>query len=181
MHSDTQTNPKRRIDKNNLNLSENNYKSLTREQRGLIIAQKYRISKTNDGYYKVPSQFGIGKYLVKIHSIGEECDCKDYELRKGRCKHIHAVLYAINRHIDIDKDGNTTITETQTLKITYQQNWENYNKAQINEIPLFMQLLNDLCKTIERPNYNFGRPKIPLQDMIFNSSSRRDFTCSNFS
>ena len=169
MHDEAQINPNERNERENIKVSEKDYKTLTREQRGLIIAQKYRITKTNEGY-KVPSQFNAGKYLVKIHSIGEECDCPDYELRKCRCKHIYAVLYAINQKVEIDKHGNTIVTQTKTVKITYQQDWKNYNKAQINEQPLFMQLLSDLCKNIEQQKYEFGRPKIPLADMIFSST-----------
>jgi hypothetical protein len=44
---------------------EQNFRNLTRQQRGLLIAQKYRIRRTDKGY-EVPSQFNKGKYLVKI-------------------------------------------------------------------------------------------------------------------
>jgi len=143
-------------------ISEQNYRNLTREQRGLIIAQKYRITKTNDGY-KVPSQFGYGHYNVKIKSIGEECDCPDYELRKHKCKHIFAVEYILKKEVDVD--GNIIITHTK--KITYKQDWKNYNLSQQKEKELFMKLLSDLAKGITQPVYNFGRPKTQLSDAVY--------------
>lgn len=52
-------------------------------------------------------------------------------------------------------------------KIAYSQNWLAYNQAQQREKQLFMELLNELCKTVEEPKYTFGRPKLPIADMLF--------------
>ena len=88
-----QNNPENNGDVKNLNLSEADFKQLSREQRGILIAQKYRIRRTEKGY-EVPSQFNKGKYLVKIRYNSEECNCLDYETRRQKCKHVFAVLYS---------------------------------------------------------------------------------------
>jgi len=56
------------------------------------------------------------------------------------------------------------------VKQTYTQNWPAYNLAQINEQKLFMKLLADLCNSIKNPDYNFGRPRVPLSDIVFISA-----------
>ena len=45
--------------------------------------------------------------------------------------------------------------------------WANYDKAQVNEGDDFLVLLRELCDTVEQPEYTFGRPTLPLSDMIF--------------
>ena len=50
---------------------------------------------------------------------------------------------------------------------TYSQNWPAYNAAQTSEKDTLMVLLSDLCATIEQPEYNFGRPRLPLSDMVY--------------
>jgi len=47
------------------------------------------------------------------------------------------------------------------------QNWFVYNQAQMNEKELLMGLLKDLCKSLEEPEYKFGRPKISNSDLVF--------------
>lgn len=140
-----------------------------RKIKGQQIAQQCRIHKTNKGW-TVPSQTGSGAYLVKMDSISEECNCPDYELRKGKCKHIFAVEFILKKEIHIDHEGNTMITQTQTMKVSYPQNWKAYTEAQTHEQPLFMELLADAVKTIEQPTYKFGRPAFPMQDGIFASA-----------
>ena len=152
---------------NTKTLSETNYKRLNREQRGQIIAQKYHITKTKNGDYKVPSQFNAGSYTVKMTSMKEECDCPDYELRKCKCKHIFAVEYILNHEIKIDSEGNMTVTQTQTVRKTYTQQWKQYNSAQQSEKAEFMRLLADLTNNIVNPVYTFGRPRTALSDVIY--------------
>jgi len=146
----------------NENITEQNFKNLTREQRGVLIAQKYRIRRTDKGY-EVPSQFNKGKYLVKVRYDKKECNCPDYELRKKKCKHIFAVEYALKK--EIDNEGNTVIT--QTVKKTYPQNWKAYNISQQTEKEKLMELLSDITSRIRQPAYTFGRPKSNLGDNIF--------------
>ncbi len=149
----------------NKNISEADFKQLSRQERGKLIAQKYRITKTDKGYL-VPSQFNKGKYLVEITATSEKCNCPDFELRKCKCKHIFAVEYTLRQ--EIDDEGNLAITET--VNKTYKQKWDAYNTAQCNEQKLFMKLLADLVKNVEQPEYKFGRPSLPLSDMIFSSA-----------
>ncbi len=143
-------------------ITEQNFRNLTREQRGKLIAQKYRIRRTDKGY-EVPSQFNKGKYLVKVRYDKKECNCPDYELRKCKCKHIHAVEFTLKE--EIDKEGNTVIT--QTVKKTYPQNWKSYNISQQTEKEKLMELLADITSRIRQPAYTFGRPKGNLGDNIF--------------
>ena len=91
------------------NESETNYKNLTREQRGVLIAKNYKIVRTDKGF-EVPSQFNKGKYLVQIRYDSKECNCPDYEVRRQKCKHIFAVEYTLQK--EIDNNGNTIITHT---------------------------------------------------------------------
>ncbi|MFH1376444.1 MAG: transposase [Candidatus Woesearchaeota archaeon] len=143
-------------------ITEQNFRNLTREQRGKLIAQKYRIRRTDRGY-EVPSQFNKGKYLVKVRYDKKECNCPDYELRKCKCKHIHAVEYTLKE--EIDKEGNTVIT--QTVKKTYPQNWKSYNISQQTEKEKLMELLADITSRIRQPAYTYGRPRSNLGDNIF--------------
>ncbi|MDD5418139.1 MAG: transposase [Candidatus Nanoarchaeia archaeon] len=143
-------------------LTEQNFKNLTREQRGVLIAQKYRITRTDKGY-EVPSQFNKGKYLVKIRYNKKECNCPDYETRGGKCKHIYAVEYTLKK--ETDNEGNTVLT--QTVKKTYPQNWKAYNISQQTEKERFMELLSDITGRIRQPAYTFGRPRGSLGDNIF--------------
>lgn len=53
------------------------------------------------------------------------------------------------------------------VKNTYSQNWPSYNTAQTIEKAKFMELLYDLCNGIPEPAHTFGRPRLPLSDMVF--------------
>lgn len=133
-----------------------------RQERGVVIAQKCRIIRTEKGYI-VPSQSKAGQYLVKVRYDQKTCNCPDYELRRKKCKHIFAVEYTIKK--EIDNEGNVTITHT--VKKTYPQNWKSYNISQQTEKERLMELLSDITSRIRQPAYNFGRPKNPLSDTIF--------------
>lgn len=50
---------------------------------------------------------------------------------------------------------------------TYSQDWTAYNKAQITEKSEFQYLLAELCKGIGEPSQTIGRPRLPLEGMIF--------------
>jgi transposase len=56
--------------------------------------------------------------------------------------------------------------------VTYSQQLKAYDFAQTNEKLIFMKLLKDLCNNIEQPEYNFGRPTLPLSDMVFSSAMK---------
>lgn len=136
-----------------------------RRERGMRIANTSQILKTQRGWL-VPSQSTTKKYLVRFRHNEPECSCPDYEERHLKCKHIWATEITITK--EIDKEGNTTITKT--TKMTYSQDWNAYDKSQMQQKELFMKLLNDMCGLIQEPEYTFGRPKLSLQDMMFASA-----------
>jgi transposase len=171
----------------------NNQQTDMRQIKGLQIAETCRIVKTEKGWL-VPSQSGHGKYLVFTESLLSKphCTCPDHESRGVICKHIYAVEIILKR--EKDGEGNTTLTAEritqgnttiiQEKKVTYSQDWKAYDKAQCNEKDLFMKLLSDLCQNVEQPSYEFGRPTLPLSEMVFDSAlkvystfSLRRFMC----
>ncbi len=134
-----------------------------RKLRGLQIAKTSRIIQDEKGNWKVPSQSGAGFYIVKSNGFGADCNCKDHEDRGCKCKHIWAVELIVTQQVD--NEGNVTIT--QTKKITYKQDWHNYNLAQTKEKEYFMKLLAELTSKIQNSAYSFGRPENPLSDVIY--------------
>ena len=141
-----------------------------RKLKGIQIARTQQIRKTDRGYI-VPSQSGHGTYIVTENRMFpniRECSCPDYELRKQPCKHVFAIQYILTK--EVDNEGNVTIT--QVKRITYAQDWKNYDKAQVNEKDMFLKLLHDICENVEEPQYKFGRPMLPLADMVFSSALR---------
>ena len=138
-----------------------------RKSRGLEIAKINHITKNDKGWL-VPSQSNGSHYIVQLSDNGDEptCDCPDHQHRKMKCKHIFAVELTITR--EIDEQG--TITETKTAKVTYSQDWTAYNLAQTQQKELFMHLLRAICTAIPQPEYTFGRPTLPLSDMVFASA-----------
>ena len=136
-----------------------------RKQRGLHIAQKGKI-KLNGRKWIVPSQSSNRYYDVELKIDKSICNCPDYIEREMKCKHIFAVEYTISKKVN--QDGSITITEVK--KVSYPQNWSAYNKSQISEQEVFMKLLAELCQEIEEPLYKFGRPQLPVKDMVFSSA-----------
>ncbi len=134
----------------------------TREERGLVIAATSKIEKNKLGW-KVPSQFGNGSYIVNLDHGSPFCTCPDFEKRQQPCKHIHAVEYVIQK--ETKPDGSTTLT--QSVKVMCTQEWPAYNEAQMHEQEHFVDLLRDLCNGIPQPEYRFGRPRLPLADVVF--------------
>jgi len=131
-----------------------------REQKGLEIAAAVKLIQA-DGEWIVPSQAGKGSY--RVNPCEQTCTCPDHETRHVKCKHIWAAEITMKR--ETAPDG--TVTETKTVKITYAQDWHNYNLAQQNEKDRFVILLRDLCETIPQPPQTTGRPRLPLSDMVF--------------
>ena len=133
-----------------------------REERGLMIAATSKIEKNKLGW-KVPSQSGNGSYIVNLDHGHPFCTCPDFEKRQQPCKHIHAVEFVLQR--ETKPDGTTTLT--QSVKMTCTQEWPVYDKAQMHEQERFVALLRDLCNGIPQPEYRFGRPRLPLADVVF--------------
>jgi transposase len=133
-----------------------------RQERGLAISQSKKIAKITDRLWAVPSQTHGGKWVVD--SEAGTCMCPDYETNHKTCKHQYAVLYA--RHQITHSDGTTVVTET--VKITYGQNWPAYNAGQRMEKPTVRRLLKDLCSAIPQPQYKGnGRPHLPWSDVLY--------------
>ena len=132
-----------------------------RQMRGIAIAAIVQIKKNKIGY-KVPSQSGNGSYVV--NTDGEPfCSCPDFERRQQPCKHVYAVEFLIQRE---ERPDGTTV-ETKAVRVTYSQNWPAYNAAQVHEGDHFVKLLRELCDTVPQPPQTFGRPRLPLSDMLF--------------
>ncbi len=144
-----------------------------REERGLVIAATSRIEQNKLGW-KVPSQSGNGTYIVNLDHGEPFCTCPDYEARHLPCKHIHAVEYVIQR--ETKPDGTTTYTES--IKVTYNQDWHTYNEAQTHEQEHFVALLRDLCNGIQQPPQTFGRPRLSLADVVFGATYKAYTTMS---
>lgn len=147
-------------------MEQKSYKQMSREERGEDIVNRFKIVKTPRGWRVPSTSHAGGSYLVTFNGHEPKCTCADCELRKQKCKHIHAVEFYIKK--EIDEEGK--ITQTKGVKITYSQDWKAYDKAQTNEKIFFLKLLRDLCNNTEQPEYKFGRPKILYADLIFASA-----------
>jgi len=145
-------------------LSPVNWKKLDREERGRLLCKSVKIRKTAKGIWRVVSQTNPSKeYRVRFNGHNTYCDCPDCTIRKQKCKHIFAVEFYLRQ--EIDEKGK--LTEKKGVKISYEQKWKAYDKSQTNEKIYFMKLLNDLTQYVEQPEYKFGRPKLPMSEMIF--------------
>lgn len=143
-----------------------NWKKLSREERGKLLAKSTRIVKTPQGW-RVTSQTNTSRqYMVRFTRDEPKCSCPDCELRHKKCKHIYAVEFYVKQ--EIDQEGK--LTQTKGVKISYSQDWKAYDKSQTNEKLVFLKLLKDLCYLTEQPDYKFGRPTLPLSEMIFASA-----------
>ena len=141
-----------------------NWKKLTREERGKVLYKSARIIQTPSGFWRVTSQ--TNPYKVTFNGHQPKCECPDCAMRRKKCKHIWAVEFYLKQRID--EEGKIKET-TKGIKITYAQKWKAYDKSQTNEKIVFMGLLKDLCNNLEQPIYKFGRPTLPLSEMIFSS------------
>ena len=137
-----------------------------RQRRGMAIAALVRVERNRLGY-KVPSQSGKGSYVVNTDDT-PFCTCPDFERRQLPCKHVYAVEFIIQRE---ERPDGTTF-ETRTTRVTYRQEWAAYNAAQEHEQEHFVQLLRELCDTVEQPprSKGAGRPRLPLSDTVFGSA-----------
>ena len=118
----------------------------------------------------MPSQSTDTAYLVNAGA--GTCTCPDYELRKGKCKHLWAV--EIVKTVETQADGTTVTTESiKVTRKTYVQDWPAYNAAQCAEKDTARVLLRGLCDGIESPAHTGRGPKpIPLSDVVFGLVSK---------
>lgn len=142
-----------------------------RQQKGLQIAERANIRREGR-LYIVPSQSGRGRY--KVDAERRSCTCPDFDFRREPCKHLYAVEVVMEREsvttTTTDAKGNSTTTTTETVKVTrktYPQQWPAYNQAQTQEKRVFLYLLHQLCQGVGEPAQTNGRPRLPLEDMIF--------------
>lgn len=135
-----------------------------RQERGLALAKgKAKAFRhiAGDAFF-VPSQTSAGSgYVVDVR--GGNCTCPDYEERGGTCKHQWALRYY--RHELEMPDGTSVVTET--IRLTYPQNWPAYNRAQCEEKERAQLLLRGLCDGISSPKRGRGRPRLPLGDAVY--------------
>ena len=153
-----------------------------KQMKGLNIAKTQRILRRGHEWI-VPSQSGRGNYIVTMNTEGRypfrKCTCPDYELSKLDCKHIYAVLYT--EKLISEQPGGSIISEVP--KKVYTQDWAAYNKSQIEEKDTFLKLLAELVDTVPEPlGEPTGRPRLPMQDMVFASALKvyTTFSCRRF-
>jgi transposase len=137
------------------------------QERGLMIAESNTVEKNKLGW-KVPSQSGNGTYVVNIDDGEPFCTCGHFETTHKKCQHIYAIEFIEKR--EQRPDGTEVVTKT--MRVTYGQDWPIYNEAQMHEQERFIELLRELCNGIQQPEYKFGRPRLPLSDVIFSIVSK---------
>lgn len=132
------------------------------QERGLAIAESNTVERNKLGW-KVPSQSGNGTYIVNIDNGEPFCSCQHFEATHKKCQHIFAVEFI--EHREQRPDGTEVVTKA--MRVTYGQDWPVYDKAQMHEEEHFVMLLRDLCNGIAQPEQTFGRPRLPLSDVVF--------------
>lgn len=132
------------------------------QERGLVIASSNTVKRNRLGW-QVPSQSSSGTYIVNMDNGEPFCTCQHFETTYKKCQHIYAVEFIVQK--EHRPDGTELVTKT--VKMTYAQDWPAYDQAQMHEQEYFVALLRDLCNGIEQPEYRFGRPRLPLADVVF--------------
>lgn len=156
-----------------------------REERGLIIAALCKIGRSGP-YWTVPSQTGNGK-MYDVDPQRRTCSCPDHQETGFKCKHQFAVEFTIKRELSSNGVVSETRSVTLTEKVTYTQDWPNYNAAATTEKHRFQELLADLCRGVKqapRPDGKSGRKPVLLADAVFaavfkvySTFSSRRFSC----
>lgn len=138
-----------------------------RELRGIDIATRYTVKEEN-GTWFVPSSSGKSdRYKVDLNN--QKCTCPDFEIRRNKCKHIFAVEHIFEQDFmrELFQEEIQSSQPYLPPRKTYSQNWIAYDKAQRSEKSEFQFLLAELCNGIGSPSQDNGRPRLPLEDMIF--------------
>lgn len=141
-----------------------------REVKGRDIAAKRRIRRDGDRWF-VPSQSGNvigagGYYTVTPDLSSPHCTCEDHQTNGKKCKHIWAVEFRLLEG-NPDVEEQSIFDDALLRRPTYKQDWSAYNAAQTNEKDQFQSLLRELCMGIGEPSQKNGRPRLPLDEMIF--------------
>jgi transposase/predicted nucleic acid-binding Zn finger protein len=135
-----------------------------RQIRGLDIAKRYTIKQEN-GLWFVPSSSGKSN-RYKVDLTKQKCTCPDFEIRRNKCKHIFAVEFSFEQDFLTELD-TLAVAKIAKQRKTYKQDWTAYNIAQTSEKAEFQTMLAELCKGIGEPAQFNGRPRMPLEDMLF--------------
>lgn len=149
-----------------------------RRKRGMAIAALVPIRKHGSGYRVLAQSVQGGHYTVNLDGDQPTCTCPDWALRRRDCKHIIAVRLAVHRDSQGDSgelgagelethEAGETVLEITSQRPTYGQNWKAYSAAQEQEGQLFPALLHGLCGSVVQPDYEYGRPRLPISDMVF--------------
>jgi len=140
-----------------------------REERGRQLARSTTIRRVGRRW-AVPSQtIPSERYLVDVEDAA--CTCPDYELRRGTCKHQHAVLFWIAWGRDVDADGNVTETVVVKRRTYAQKDWRAYDASQVHEREYVERLLRALCVGVPQPARTPGPGRKPLAigDEVFSA------------
>jgi len=117
-----------------------------RKNKAVAIATHTKLVCKPNNTWIVPSQSGPKTYTVNPDPESPFCNCRDFEFRRARCKHVLAVEIVLHREIKVSNDGQTqTVTTTVIVKKQYTQEWSSYNKAQTNEKAHFLAFLRGLA------------------------------------
>jgi transposase len=137
-----------------------------REQRGLIIAAKYRLTEDAGGRWIVPSESTPGKHYV-VDFLQKTCTCPNAQ-DGYTCKHLYAVEITRNREAQ-----HPPVSQTNTIEFSpkplYRRDWAKYNAAQCVEKDRFQELLRDLCRHVEpfKRRCDRGRLPVPAANVLF--------------
>jgi len=152
-----------------------------REIKGRDIAANARLRREGDRWF-VPMAGGGGYYTVDPNFSNPRCDCEDHQTNGQKCKHIFAAQFSLQDNQDVSEQPS--LDEALLRKPTYRQEWSAYNAAQTNEKDQFQSLLRELCMGIGEPSQKNGRPRLPLDEMVFATTfkvystvSQRRFMC----
>lgn len=135
-----------------------------RQERGRHIAMTSKVVKKTEELWLVQSQSRPIKYLVDTAELS--CTCPDHAETHSLCKHLHAVTFFRFMSTSTSNDGTTTVT-SESVRVSYPQDWHAYNLAQTTEKAHFQSLLRGLCDGIVQPPQTSGRPRLPLSDAIY--------------
>lgn len=139
-----------------------------REERGLLIAAKFKLVQEKTGVWSVPSQSGPRKYKVHVAPWTPSCTCPDHAHAGHKCKHLFAVEWAVTHNGETTGGLVVGSVTVEVKKPTYRQNWPKYNEAQTSEKRMFLPLLRDLCAGLDRDEPPCrGRPRLPMSDAVF--------------
>lgn len=121
----------------------------TRQEKGIALAKHPRIKLIGGTTWKVPSATDAkAAYVVNVAE--GVCSCPDYELRRGKCKHLWAV--EIVRTVETAPNGSRVVTESvKVTRKTYTQNWAAYNTAQTEEKETVQRLLRGRATVCRLP------------------------------